>query len=823
MSTATANAESRSTRVRCAHCGLPSPRPAVESEPSFCCQGCQGAYQLIRGWGLEEYYDLRDAPSKDQQVEATASQSFADLDDPTLLGRSAPFPIDHDGGRKLFKSRLSISGLHCVACVWLIERASERIDGWHSSTVNMQTRTIDVVSDPTLIRLSQIAEFLCRLGYRVSALRDEQVEANRLDDSQRMLVDIAVAGFCAANAMWIAIALYAGEFSGMAMGHAQLLRIAGVVLGSLAVVFPGRVFFRSAWASWTARTPHMDLPVAVGLSAGLSASVYGLFDSSSDVYFDSIACLVFFLLVGRWIQMRQQRRAGEAVADLIRMSPMVASRVEPSGAFTRVPVDTLSVGDWVRVNPGESIPVDGVVVSGDSSVDRSLLTGESRPIEVHPGSEIEAGTENLQSVLVVRTTAAASDTRFAALTRAVADAAQSRTPVVQLANRVGGWFVIVVLILAAITAGIWLDREPSRAISSVVALLIVACPCALALATPLALAVAIGRLARQRVLIRDGDCLERITHPGIILFDKTGTLTEGRMRVTHWYGEKDALLATAAIELAINHPIARALCDYASDQGVDVEPAEEIQQTVGRGVAGTVNGHRYLIGSSRIAIEHGVQINSQWRDRAELIVSKDSSPIVVVCGDELVAMFAVADPIRADAASVLRYFAAHGWQIGMLSGDDQSTVDHVARTLGVEAKMARGELMPSEKLAAIKEASENGPVVMVGDGVNDAAALAAADVGIAIQGGAAASLNAAQVMIADGRLDKLTQLSDAAHRTRQSIQQNFAISIGYNVFAVILAMTGMITPLLAALLMPLSSVSVLALTLSRRTFSERSR
>ncbi len=820
MSAATADPEPRSTRVRCAHCGLPAPRASTESEPSFCCRGCQGAYELIRGWGLEEYYDLRDAPSNDHRVDESAPESFLDLDEPSLLGRSAPFPIDRGSERKLFQSRLSISGLHCVACVWLIERACERVQGWHSSAVNMHDRTVDIVLDPTVIRLSQIGQFLNRIGYRLSPLHQEQVTANRLDESQRMLIDIAVAGFCAANAMWVAIALYAGELSGMATGHAHLLRIAGVALGSLAVVFPGRVFFRSAWASWKTRTPHMDLPVAVGLLAGLSASVYGLFDFSSDVYFDSIACLVFFLLVGRWIQMRQQRRAGEAVADLIQMSPTVASRVEPGGTLTRVPVDTLAVGDWVRVNPGENIPVDGVVVSGDSSIDRSLLTGESRPIDVQQGSEIEAGTENLQSVLIVRTTAAATDTRFAALTRAVADATRSRTPSVQLANRIGGWFVIVVLILAAVTAAIWLYVEPSRAASSVVALLIVACPCASALATPLAIAVAIGRLARQRVLIRDGDCLERITRPGTILFDKTGTLTEGRMRVNHWHGDSRDLSAAAAIEQGINHPIAKALCDYASQQGVDVETALEVKQTVGRGIAGTVQGRRYLIGSPRVAIENGVAIGGAWRDRVEAIIRGGASPIVVLCDNSVVALFGVADPIRATAAEVVQYFLSHGWRAGMLSGDDQQTVDHVSESLGLDRGISKGELLPSEKLDAVVRAAGDGPVVMVGDGVNDAAALAAADVGIAIGGGAAASMSAAPVMIGDGRFEKITLLADAANRTRHSIHQNFAISIGYNLVAVILAMTGTITPLLAAILMPVSSISVLGLTLSRRTFSE---
>lgn len=818
MPVASAAVEARLTRVECAHCGLPAPRPSDPAAPSFCCRGCQGAYELIRGWGLEEYYDLRDSPGEGQ-VDESRLDAYGDLDDPMLLGRSAPFPIDGVGSEKLFRSRLAISGLHCVACVWLIERASERVTGWHSSTVNMHARSVDVVFDPAAVRLSEIATVLHRVGYQVAPLREE-AETGGPSDSQRMLVDIAVAGFCAANAMWVAIALYAGEFTGIASGHAQILRVAGVVLGSLAVVFPGRVFFRSAWASWTTRTPHMDLPVAIGLTAGLTASIFGLFDRSQDVYFDSIACLVFFLLVGRWIQMRQQRRAGEAVADLIRMSPTVASRVQEDGEIQRVPVGTLTVGDRVRVAPGESIPVDGIVTEGRSAVDRSLLTGESRPVEVTEGSEIEAGTDNLQSVLILRTIAAASDTRFAQLTRAVAEAAQSRTPVVQLANRVGGWFVIVVLVLAVVTALIWMTVDPSRVVSNVVSLLIVACPCALALATPLAIAVAIGRLARRRVLIRDGDCLERITRPGTLFFDKTGTLTEGTMLVTQWHGDSESLRLAATVEAGVHHPIARAIGAHAKRKGLSLGDADDVQQVVGQGVSGVVDRKRVEIGSLRIAKRRGIEIAAVWDERAAALVADGASPMVVLCDDQIVSLFGVTDPIRIASGDVVRHFAMAGWRIGILSGDDQTTVDHVASSLGLAGELAKGELLPDEKLAAIELAAVDGPVVMVGDGVNDAAALAAADVGIALHGGAAASLNAAPVMIADGKIEKIVLLADAAERTRHSIQRNFVVSIGYNAFAVVLAMTGTITPLLAAVLMPISSVSVLALTLSHRTFDE---
>ena len=818
MSTAATMTEQPSTQVPCTHCGLPSPRPTIDSDPSFCCQGCRGAYELIQGWGLQEFYELRDAPG---DIPDNESLSFDDLDDPTLLGKSAPLVISSGDGEPLLKSLLAISGLHCAACVWLIERAPEQIEGWHSAHVNMHTRTVQIVFDPTIRKLSEIARFLNRVGYRVESLGDETKSDRRLDDGRQLLIQVAIAGFCAANAMWIAIALYAGQFTGIAVAHASFLRYAGVALGCAAVVFPGRMFYRSAWASIRTRTPHMDLPVALGLTAGMLASLYALLDPNRDVYFDSIACLVFFLLTGRWLQMRQQRRAGEAVAELVRMSPTIATKLDDSGNGKRVPIDEIVIGDRVRVQPGESMPVDGIIESGESMVNRSLLTGESCPVEVVPGSRVEAGTDNTQSPVTIRVTALGGETKLAQMQLAVTQAAESRTPVVQLANRIGAWFVLIVIALALITAVIWWQIDASLMVPNVVALLIVACPCALALATPLAIAVGIGRLAKRSVLVRAGDCLERLSRPGTVFFDKTGTLTEGKMRVTNWSGSLDTLRDVALVESQINHPIAQALVDYfnattASGASVPQEgsqlPSMQVEHAVGRGVTANVLGKRYEIGGTRLLAE--CQPDDGVKEAVDQMIAEGASPIVVARDHCCVAAFGVMDSLRSDAVEVVKMLQSKSWQVEMISGDHKASVRQVGRTLGLEEEFSRGDLMPEEKLFAIQSAAQRGPVLMVGDGVNDAAALAAADVGIAVRGGAHASLAAAPVVIGGGSLRGVLELLDAATSTRRKIVRNFIISIGYNIVAVSLAMSGWITPLVAAALMPTSSLTVLALTLA---------
>jgi Cu2+-exporting ATPase len=802
------------TRVPCAHCGLPAPAPADGRAESFCCHGCQGAWELIRNWGLEEYYQLRDTPGED--ISDEPNRSWGDLDDPRLLGRSAPLAIESDSRTPLLRSTLAISGIHCAACLWLIERAPERISGWHSAQVNMHRRTVDMVFDPTRIRLSEIGRWLHRIGYTVEPLA-EAADPGKDEASRQLLVDLALAGFCAANAMWIAVALYAGQFTGMAASHTQFLRIAGVGLGVAAVVFPGRVFFRSAIASLRTRTPHMDLPVAIGLLAGALASVYALLDPHAEVYFDSIASLVFFLLTGRWLQLRQQRRAGEAVEALMRLSPTVANRVNADGSIARVAVEQLAVSDRVLVRPGDSIPVDGLVTEGESMIDRSLMTGESCPVRVTTGDAVEAGTENLQSDLTLCVTALGSDTRLAGLQQAVADAAATRTPIVQLANRIGAWFVVIVLLLALATAVVWLNIDPSRVMGNVVALLIVACPCALALATPLAIAVSIGRLAKRHVLVRSGDCLERLSHPGRLFLDKTGTLTEGRMRVSHWTGDMTALQAAGKIESGIRHPIAQAITEFARSEfgsAFDTLPnPSHVEQQVGRGVKAEYNGSIYEIGSMHLRDHVNMSGKGDWAKAIDTITAEGSSPILLMQDNRCRGVFGVSDPLRPEAAEVVRWFVDQGWQVEILSGDHQPSVSRVARLLGLSEVSARGGLLPDEKLSTVQSAAGSDPVIMVGDGVNDAAALAASDVGVAVRGGASASLAAAPVVIDGGSLRGVQALVAGARQTRHTIGRNFAISISYNIVAVGLAIAGWITPLVAAALMPTSSLTVLGLTL----------
>ena len=803
--------------MACAHCGLPSPPSRDEGQPAFCCDGCRGAYHLIQGWGLEDYYALRDRAGGDLRAQPVESLGgFEELDDAAILGLSAPHPC----GDGLLRSRLAVGGLHCGACAWLIERSAEQHAGFQGARVRLHDHTVDILYRPSETKLSHIAKNLARLGYRLTPLVQDDQQRRQSAENRRLLVDIAIAAFCAANAMWVAIALYAGMFSGIAVEHETALRWAGVLLGLVAVVVPGRTFFRGALASLRTRTPHMDLPVALGISAGAVGGLVAVIAGRGEVYFDSVAMLVFLLLVGRWVQFRQQRRAADSVSLLMRLTPRFATRVDEVGDEHRVSADRLLAGDIVRVAPGETVPADGEVVRGRSSIDRSLVTGESLPVEIGPGDAIEAGTANLESILDLQVTAAGRVSRVGRITQLIEDAAANRSPIVQLADSIGGRFVVTVIVLAAITIAVWWQIDPLQGTENAVALLIVACPCALALATPLALSVAIGRLARRQMLVRGGDVLERLANPGTVWFDKTGTLTAGQLRLNEWSGDEPTLRLAAAVEQSMAHPVAEAIRQAAQERELELPEVSNPRQRMGLGAEGTVEGHHVLVGNQALLQSAGVEIPQAGRDEIDRITVSGSSPVLVAIDGQLSAIGALGDQLRPGTRDAVTALRQRGWDVGILSGDHPIAVRRVAEHLGIDAPWAIGGMDPEQKLARIEESKRAGKtVLMVGDGVNDAAALAAADVGVAIRGGAAASLEAAPVYLQSGGLSAVVDLVDASRRTVRTIRRNFKLSLSYNVVAVLLAMTGLIHPLVAAILMPISSLTVLSSVLASRTFS----
>jgi Cu2+-exporting ATPase len=776
-----------------------------------------GAYALIHELGLDDFYSLRDRTHAEVAPVRSARRRdvLEDLD-------AAGVPIETyvDG---LCRVRLAIDGLHCAACSWLIEKMQPSLPGLKSARVHLSDGTLDMVYDPHVTSPAKVADQLGRLGYSLSpiATDDDDLAADRRVQREHW-IGMATAFFLAANAMWIGISLYAGEASGMAASHAMFLRWTGAILGFLAAMGPGRIFFRSAWASLRARVPHVDIPVAVGLAVGTIGSLVGAASGRGHIYFDSLASLVFLLRVGRYIQFRAQYRTGLSVSRLFRSSQGTASRIEADGRRVAIPAYRLGVGDVVEVLPGETLPADGSIVEGTSSVQTAWITGESWPVPVTVGGEWVGGAQNLQSPLKIRVTASGASSRIGRLQAIIQQATSQRTPMIQLADRIGGAFVIGVLLLAAITLVAWSRlASPAVAVDHTVALLTIACPCALALAAPLVITVAIGRAAREQVWIRDGNVLERLANPGILWFDKTGTLTYGDLSVIGWSGSPESLRMAAALESQSDHPAARAIVAFATRCDPAWHPSrhhvEGVIQTYGQGIEGFVDGIALTMGGSSERDHIGVE---GMKPSGSLCQTIDVYSDGMHCGT-----FTLGDRERPGAVDSLKSLVGRGWRIGLLSGDRSSVVDALAdrlRRAGLPIEAIRSEQTPEQKLEAILlHRPSFATSVMVGDGINDAAALAAADVGIAIRGSGENCLRNAPVYIPDNQLDSIVRLVDASSNTVRGIRRCFVASLLYNAITIALAVTGWIHPLVAALFMPLSGITVLAMALTARTFPPR--
>ena len=792
----------------CAHCQLPMPDALVqkEDEALFCCAGCALASSLIHSLKSvhTDFSPEPPLPLEEDPYAMMAEPAFIEL-----YSRSTS-----QGYREI---DFLLEGVHCSACVWLLEKLPTLLDGVLHSRLQFRRSLLRLVWDPCRQSLQEIAFFLHRLGYRPQVYKEQECAKLLRREERQMLIRIGVAGAIAGNVMVIAFALYGGMFAHMASTHRQFFRWSSFLLTIPSVCWAARPFFRHAWAACRTQTLHMDLPIVVGILVGFVSGAWNTWTQQGDIYFDSLTILIFLLLVGRWLQHRQQRKAHEAIERLYHLTSVSARRVE-DGSIQEVPISSLQEGDTIEVRAGELIVVDGDVVRGSSRVDLSVLTGEPYPLQINPGDTVHAGTLNLSRILQVRVTKSGQETRMGQILKQVQESSERRAPIVTLADKLSGAFVVVVFVSAIFTAVFWCCFAPEHAIARVTALLIVTCPCALGMATPLAIAAGLGRAARRDLLIKGGETLELLAQKGQIWFDKTGTLTEGKLALVEWEGDKALQPWISAMELHSTHPIAQAFCDAWPVQCG--EEALAIRQVLGCGICGELQGGEIQIGAVGW-IRRTCEPLPDWiEQRIEAWSARALTPVVVAVDRKATAVAGFGDPIRRDACDTLRYLRELGWKVGILSGDHPRVVEAVGQQLGFAQAQCLGHASPEEKRMIVEKTGEEGLVVMVGDGVNDSAALAVADVGISLHGGAEASLKNADIFLARPGLDGLCLLFDGARRTLRLIKGSLLLSLLYNCLSAYLAITGQISPLLAAILMPLSSLSVLGLSFRFPTFGE---
>ncbi len=854
----------------CAHCGLPvghamiagsaqtdgsngdSDASGGQTDRWFCCTGCAVVYDALASAGLGEYHRLRalDPDAARPARTVRLSDAVAELDTARFLAdETAPGPA---GTRRV---TLALDGVHCAACVWLVERLPHDVAGVREARLDLARGRVAITFAPAEVRLSDVARRLARFGYEARPLRRDASGA-RPAAERRLLVRMGAAWALAGNAMLLAFALYSGldvaVDNGLAdAGLAHGARLVSGVLATISMFVAGPEFFRRAWASVrhavAARSIarlHMDTPIALGVLGGYAYSVWAALTGRGDVWFDSLLVLMAALLTARFLQLRARRLAGDASERLLALVPTMARRVGADGAVDVVEAALLAAGDCVEVRPGEVVPVDGIVASGASHLDRSVLTGESQPDEAAPGAHVEAGTTNLTHRIVVRVEACGEATRVGRLLAHVRDGRPSSAATVLLADRIAGVFVAGVIALAVLAAVLWAPHGADVAARVVVAVLVIACPCALGMATPLAFAVAAGRAARAGLFVKQEDAFERLAGADVVVFDKTGTLTEGRPSVVSVVGRsglddtaaRDALRLAAALDRDSLHPVATALVAACADAAVSLDTAapldgastdglsimdariEAICDTPGAGRSGIVEGHRVVVGRPSWAMAQATAPDAALAAAAEALAADGLTPVLVVVDGEAVAAIGVGDALRADAAALVARLRREGRRPYLLSGDHPAVAARVGAALGIDADSIEGGASPEHKRATIARLAETGTVVMIGDGVNDAAAMQAAHVGVAVGGGAAASQVAADVFAVRPGLAPVVALFDGSRAVVQTVRRGLAVSLAYNLLGALAAVAGLVTPLVAAVAMPVSSLAVVALALSQRSF-----
>ncbi len=794
----------------CYHCGLPIPEGfdlsvKIGGEPrAMCCYGCQAVAQAIVDNGLEDYYRSRDAlPESPREAM------------PAILDQLALF--DHADFQKSFvkalgeserEASLILEGITCAACIWLNEQHVGKLPGVTAVDINYATRRARVRWDESKIKLSDILGAIAAIGYRAYPYDPAKSEEISRKERREALWRLWVAGFGMMQVMMYAFPMYIAD-GDMTADIESLMRWASLVLTLPVVFYSSAPFFRNAWRDITLRRVGMDVPVALGVGAAFLASCWATFVQGGEVYYDSVSMFVFFLLGGRFLEMTARQKAVSVTEALTKLLPAFAEKMPnfPVDRSTeQCVVADLRPGNHILVRPGEIMPADGRVVEGVSCSNEALLTGESKPVPKVSGDQVTGGTINIESPLVVLVEQVGESTRLSAIVSLMERAAAEKPRIVELADRIAGYFVGALLVVALVVAVGWYLVDPAKALWITVSVLVVTCPCALSLATPIALTVSAGALARDGLLVTRGHAIETLARASNFVFDKTGTLTTGHMHLVDVLpvgrlSRDECLVLAAALEQGSEHPVAAAL--RRATEAVLPEAGDALAEP-GQGIEVTVHGQRFRIGRPAYAMSLSQQPLPSLAD--EWLESGDTVVVLADVGGCL-GLFRIGDELRPEAAALIRDLLAAGKKVTLLSGDAPSVAARVAGVLGILD--VRAGVTPQGKHDCVKALQANGAVVaMIGDGVNDAPVLAQAQVSVAMGGGAQLARTQADFVLLSENLDHLRRGLVRAIKTLGIIRQNLWWSFAYNIVALPLAIAGYITPWMAGIGMSASSLLV---------------
>ncbi|ROS05269.1 Cu2+-exporting ATPase [Sinobacterium caligoides] len=783
----------------CFHCGLPVPKNTrfqlvyEGQQQDFCCPGCLAVAETIIGGGLEDYYRHRDNFS---ELADTGEHNYTLFDQAEF---QEGFVSHRKGGQT---ARISLGGISCAACVWLIEQRLNSIDGVEQATVNLTQHRLLIDYDEETVPLSAIFNAITNIGYTPSPFSSSGEEDLLKAENNTALRRLGIAGIGMMQVGMYAIALHAGSLQGIADEQRDFLRIVSALVATVVIIAAAKPFFINAWRAITTRSLTMDVPVALAIGLAYVASCWATWRGTGDVYFDSVSMFTFFLLLGRYLELRARHFNRRSVADVQSHMPQAAWLLTDDGKLAQIAVKQLEVGQVIVVKAGERIPADGTIIAGASAVDESSLSGEYLPVDKVLGDAVVAGSINTDNTLQLRIDAIGDDSQLATIDRLLDRAQQQKPAIAKLADRLSSMFVAQVLIISVGVYIFWYFHAPEQALWVALSVLVVSCPCALSLATPTTLTAATASLRERGLLISRGHVLESLIKSDIIVFDKTGTLTSGSLQrvAQHHYGngshdENIALYVAAALEEHSNHPVAKAFANTGGEL-----TAHDIDIVASKGISGTVNDTRYRIGCLAFIEQSLGELD---------LPCNDSNYQRIYLADErqLIAHFDLDDYIRAEASTTIQALQTMGKEVVLLSGDPSNAVQIVANALAI--REAHGAQSPADKLRYIEQRQQQGRhITMIGDGINDVPVLAGADVSIAMTQAADLARTSADCMLMNNNLSNIIKLIRTAERSKKIIRQNFAWSLGYNVLTVPLAAAGLIPPYIAVIGMSLSSLIV---------------
>jgi len=785
-----------SNKIACSHCHLEFSKDVMiqDGENYFCCNGCQGVYHLLSDSGLDSFYEKSAGVTLTPPTKQYEDSS--NFNSPAFYDR---FVSQNSDG--FCEVSLIIEGIHCSACVWLNEKALHKMEGVVEANINFTNNKAHIVWSDDVVKLSEIIDMIRAIGYNAYPYDATLQEAHANKVRKEYYLRLAVAIFASMNVMWIAVAQYAGYFTGITQEMKTILNIAEGVLATPVLFYSGWVFFRGAYYGLRNRVVNMDLLVATGALLTYVYSLYITIREHGEAYFDSVSMIITFVLVGKFLEVLSKKNAADTL-DIIGKHLPDEVNIIRDGKVLSCKLQDVQVGERIVVNSGEKVLLDGKILKGEGSFDESNLTGESKPILKTIGDDVISGTTSIDADIEFEATKDFAHSTLSNLVTLLESAINKKPKIEVLANRLSEHFSSVILFLAFATFAVWWlwPHSFEESLMVGISVIVIACPCALGLATPVATLVGLSLGAKRGILFKEAAQLETMAKVDVLLLDKTGTLTLGKPNVVAVknYKEFDIELLYSLIN-ASKHPISKSIKEYIETtySSMNSYAFDSFLHIAARGVEATYKNQKLLGGNERLMKERGITLE---------YTSKNTHFYFAIDG-EVVALYELEDTVKQGAYELVEQMHARGVEVVMLTGDNNLSAQKVAKGVGITQYYA--ELTPEEKLHYVEELHKNGKVVvMVGDGVNDILALAKADIGIVMGSGSDIAVEVSDVVLLNDSLESLLGAFKISKTTFSLIKQNFAISLIYNAITIPLAMAGLVIPLVAALSMSFSSLLV---------------